>query len=119
MREARASGSASSTRMDPLAMLAGSSAGVSLAREISGGPLKPTGMAKVGWSERITGCSLEGGSSGWLSMVGGPSGWLSMVGGPLAGYQWRRDPGAGMEWWSSLVDLGWEKDPADGMHWTS
>lgn len=82
MREARASGSASSTRMDPLAMLAGSSAGVSLAREISGDPLKPTGMAKVGWSERITGCSLEGGSSGWLSMVGGPSGWLSMVGGP-------------------------------------
>lgn len=71
-REAMASGSASSTRMDLLGMLAGSLAGVSSAKEISGGTRKPTGMANVGWSESITGCSMEGELSGCLSMAEGP-----------------------------------------------
>lgn len=105
-REARASGSASSTRMNLLGMLAGSLAGVSSAKEISGGARKPIGMANVGWSESITGCSMEGELSGWLSKAGGP----------LAGRRWRGDPRAGTEWWNSLVDLGRKEDTEDGTH---
>lgn len=49
-REARASESDSSTRMNVLVILAGSWAEVSSPREIAGGAPRPTGMTKVGTS---------------------------------------------------------------------
>lgn len=58
-REDRASGSASSTRMDVLGILAASWAEVSSPRIFADGAPRPTGMAKVGtssgWPESITG----------------------------------------------------------------
>lgn len=46
IREAWASEFASSSKMDVLGILAGSWAEVSLPREIAGGALQPTGIAK-------------------------------------------------------------------------
>lgn len=86
-RETRASGSASSTR-DLLRMLLARWQECHLPGKFQVAARRPTGMAKVGRSESIAGCSMAKKLSGCLSMAGslspavngrGPSGWSSMV----------------------------------------
>lgn len=70
-REARASGSASSTR-DLLRMLLARWQECHLPGKFQVAARKPTGMAKDGRSESIAGCSMAKKLSGCLSMAGEP-----------------------------------------------